>query len=156
MPPKPPKLAVIVSGQSRALLRSFLAGYVKLPFGMHRSQWRKRYRDEYGLVVLSRPLEDGGDAQALYDPHEACAALVLAAGTGSGPGSGPGLTRAWLKARGYAPVAELRIRPGLSESEKIDLGAEIVNFINVRCPWRNEQVQDIDAYLEKNNKPFWA
>jgi len=32
----------------------------------------------------------------------------------------------------------------------------VVNFINLRCPWRVNAIEDLDAYMAKNNKPFWA
>ncbi len=156
MPAQPPKLAVIVTGPSQALLRRFLGRYVKMPFGLHRCQVRKKYREEYGLTVLSRLLPKGADPQELYGPHEANAVLVLAALPQGAPGSTLAEARAWLKAKGFSPVAELAIAARLKEFQYIELGAEVVNFVNVRCPWRNEEIADIDAYIAQNNKPFWA
>lgn len=159
-----PKLAVIVSAPSKELLSRFLGRYVRMPFGLHRCQTRKRYREEYGLTVLSRPLEPGADPQALYGPHEQNAVLIVGALSPSLPGrpDRPGrpastrdATRAWLAAKGFAPIAELEVAPKLAEYQYIDLGAEVVNFVNVRCPWRNEEIEDIEAYREKHGKAFW-
>lgn len=166
LPPAPdrdaPRLAVIVSAPSKALLSRFLGRYVRMPFGLHRCQVRKRYREEYGLAVVSRPLAPGQDAQALYGPHEQNAVLIVGALSPSRPGrpaSAPApsidATRAWLTAKGFAPIAELEVAPKLAEFEYIDLGAEVVNFVNVRCPWRNEEIEDIEAYREKHGKAWW-
>lgn len=153
-----PRAAVLVSGRSEAALRRFLSRYVKPAFGLQKTQWRMCYRERYALVVLSRPLRAGQDADAVYGPHAGSAALVLACLEGGLPGSGRAATQAWLKAQGYSPVVELELELDLggSESEIIDQGAEVVNFINLNCPWRTDGIEDIDVYLEQNNKPFWA
>ncbi len=159
LPPAPdreaPKLAVIVSAPSKELLSRFLGRYVRMPFGLHRCQVRKRYREEYGLAVVSRPLQPGADAQALYGPHEQNAVLIVGALSPSRPASALYATRAWLQAKGFAPIAEMEVAPKLAEFEYIDLGAEVVNFVNVRCPWRNEEIEDIEAYREKHGKAWW-
>lgn len=152
---KAPKVAVIVSAPSKALLSRFLGRYVRMPFGLHRCQVRKRYREEYGLSVISRPLEPGQDPQALYGQHEQNAVLVLGALSATRPASTLAAVRAWLAAKGFAPIAELEVAPRLAEFEYIDLGAEVVNFVNVRCPWRNEEIEDIEAYREKHGKAWW-
>lgn len=153
--PPVPRLAVIVTAPSKALLARFLGRYVRMPLGLHRCQVRKRYREEYGLSVISRPLAPGADAQTLYGPHEQNAVLVVGALSPSRPGSALEATRAWLTGQGFAPIAELEVAPNLAEFEYIDLGAEVVNFVNVRCPWRNEEIEDIEAYREKHGKAWW-
>ena len=151
-----PKLAVLVIGPSEADLRVFLARYVKPAFGIHPNQWRVRYRERYGLTVLSRPLRKGQDPQELYGAHAGAGALLLAALPESHKNSGLAATRDWLKANGFDPVLEMPGNLDGMEYEAIELGADIVNDVNHLCPWRIEGVADIDAYLAKNNKPFWA
>jgi hypothetical protein len=146
-----PRLAVVVTSKSAALMRRFLANYVKMPFGMQKNQWRKRYREEYALTVLATPLAAGQEPQDLYGAHTGAAALMLACYERD-----RSRVRAWLAENGYDNVAEMPLPSGLPECDYIDAGAEIVNFVNLRCPWRIEKVEDIDAYLELNNKPFWA
>lgn len=153
--PSGPKLAVIVSAPSKALLSRFLGRYVRMPFGLQRNQVRKHYREHYGLAVLSRPLAPGADPQELYGAFEQNAVLVVSALSPSRPASTLATTRAWLEARGFAPIAELEVAPKLAEYQYIDLGAEVVNFVNVRCPWRNEEIEDIEAYREKHGKAWW-
>jgi len=146
---------VLVSAGSEALVRRFLARYVKPAFGLRKNQWRTRYRERYGLAVLSRPLRAGEDADAAYGAHGQSGALVLGALSGLLPGSGRQGALAWLKARGFGPVVELAVNEAGSENELIDQGAEVVNFINLHCPWRTEPIEDLDAYMAKNAKPFW-
>jgi len=148
--------AVLVSGPSEAAARRFLARYVKPAFGMRKPQWRVRYREAYPLAVLSRPLREGESARDAYGPYAGCGALVLACLGAAVPGSGRAAALAWLKASGFDPVVELVLPDAALEAERIDLGAEVVNFVNSRCPWRSDPVDDIDAYLAANNKPFWA
>lgn len=151
-----PKFAVLVTGGSEAGLRRFLARYVKPAFGMLKNQWRMSYREHYALTVLSRPLRAGEDAQAVYGPHAGSGALVLAALAPGHAASGREATRAWLGKSGFAPVAELELELPCGEAGMIDQGAQVVNFINLRCPWRVNAIEDLDAYMAKNNKPFWA
>lgn len=157
------RFAVLVTGKSEACLRAFLARYVKPAFGLQKNQWRMNYREQYGLTVLSRPLRAGQDAEAAYGAHASNGALVLACLSDNNPTaahaqtlpSGRAMTRAWLKARGFAPVVELELPAEASENERIDQGAEVVNFINSHCPWRNDPIHDLDDYMAKNSKPFW-
>ncbi len=151
-----PKFAVLVTGASEAALRRFLGRYVKPAFGMRKNQWRMSYREHYALAVLSRPLRAGEDAQAVYGPHAGSGALVLAALAPGHAASGREATRAWLAANGFAPVAELELELPCGEGEMIDQGAQVVNFINRHCPWRINAIEDLDAYMAKNAKPFWA
>lgn len=151
-----PKFAVLVTGKSEASLRSFLARYVKPAFGMQKNQWRMSYRERYALTVLSRPLRRGEDAQAAYGAHAGSGALVLAALAEGLSASGREATRAWLAAQGFAPVVELDFDAAGSMSELIDQGAQVVNFINSHCPWRINAIDDLDEYMAKNSKPFWA
>lgn len=151
-----PKFAVLVTGGSEAELRRFLARYVKPAFGMMKNQWRMSYREHYALTVLSRPLRAGEDAQAVYGAHAGSGALVLAALASTRTASGREATRAWLAKSGFAPVAELELELPCSEGEMIDQGAQVVNFINRHCPWRVNAIEDLDAYMAKNGKPFWA
>lgn len=149
-----PKIAVLVIGPSEAAVRRFLAAYVKPAFGMKKPQWQVRYRSHYGLMVLSRPLRAGEKPQEAYGAHAEAGALVLACLPEKAPGSGLAATRAWLKKNGFA-VEEFALELGGPEYEAIEQGADIVNFVNLSCPWRGEEVADIDAYLAKHNKPFW-
>jgi len=151
-----PKFAVLVTGASEAALRRFLGRYVKPAFGMRKNQWRMSYREHYALAVLSRPLRAGEDAQAVYGPHAGSGALVLAALAPGHAASGREATRAWLAANGFAPVAEMELEQPCGEGEMIDQGAQVVNFINRHCPWRINAIEDLDAYMAKNAKPFWA
>lgn len=150
-----PKLAVLVSGPTEAAVRRFLALYVKRHFGMRKNQWRARYREEYALVVLSRPLRAGQDPEALYGPHAQAGALVVACLDGNVPGSGLAATRDWFKARGFDPVVLLVMERNAPESASIDQGSEVVNFVNLRCPWRSQEIVDLDAYLAKAGKRLW-
>lgn len=150
-----PKLAVLVSGPTEAAVRSVLAGHVKPHFHMRRNQWRARYRDEYSLVVLTRPLRAGQDPAAAYGPHAGATALVLACLDEHAPGSGFAAARDWLKANGFDPVARVCLAAGGMESENIELGMDVVRFISLSCPWRSEVIEDIEAYQAKNNKPLW-
>lgn len=150
-----PKFGVLVTGKSAAALRRFIARYVKPAFGMRKNQWRKRYRERYGLTVLCTPLGAGQDAEAFYGRHADCGALVMACLDASLPASGRAATRAWLKARGFDPVVELDFDADAPESGLIDQGAEVVNFINARCPWRVDPIDDLEAYEAKNSRPFW-
>jgi len=151
-----PRPAVLVSAANEAAVRRFLARYVKPAFGMKKAQWRVRYREAYSLVVLSRPLRAPESAQAAYGPYAPCGALVLGCLGAAIPGSGRAAALAWLKSAGFGPVVELALPETAPEAERIDLGAEVVNFVNSRCPWRSDPVDDIDAYLATSNKPFWA
>ena len=151
-----PKLAVLVTGPSEAGLRRFLARYVKPAFGMVKNQWRMSYRERYALTVISRPLRKGEDAAAVYGAHAGSGALVLAALDPGLPGSGRDAARAWLAQAGFGPVVELKAELDCLEADLIDQGALVVNFINAQSPWRVEPIEDLDAYLAKNNKPFWA
>lgn len=150
------KFAVLVTGKSEAALRRFLAGYVKPAFGMQKNQWRMSYRERYGLTVLSRPLRRGEDPEAVYGAHAGSGALVLAALNTELPGSGRDGARAWLAGRGFDPMVELKVDLDCSMADMIDQGALVVNYINGRCPWRIDPIEDLDAYMAKNNKPFWA
>jgi len=150
-----PKLAVLVSGPSEAAVRRFLALYVKRHFGMRKNQWRARYREEYALVVLSRPLRAGQDPEALYGRHAGACALVVACLDENAPGSGLAATRDWFKAQGFDPVARLALELGAPESASIDQGSEVVNFVNLRCPWRSHEILDLDAYLARAGKRLW-
>jgi len=159
VPQAEPRFAVLVSGPTEAVVRRFLARYVKPALSMRKNQWRARYREQYALVVLSRPLRQGRsadeDAAALYGPHAGSAVLVVAARDEGAPGSGFAAARGWLKAQGFDPVAWVQVPPGGPESATIDLGTELVNFVNQRCPWRSDEIEDLDAYLAKSNKPLW-
>lgn len=150
------KLAVLVTGGSEAQVRTFLARYVRPAFGLVKNQWRRRYREQYGLAVLARPLRRGEDPQAVYGAHADCAVLVLGALRGDVPTSGRAEQLAWLKARGFAPVVEQDVLVGVPECDSIDQGAEVVNFVNLHCPWRDEPIEDLEAYVAKNAMPFWA
>lgn len=151
-----PRFAVLVTGPGEAALRRFIARYVKPAFGMWKNQWRMSYRERYGLTVLSRPLRAGEDARAVYGPHAGSGALVLAALAPGLAASGREATLAWLKAEGFNPMVELELELAATEAELIDQGAQVVNFINLHCPWRVNAIEDLDAYMAKNNKPFWA
>lgn len=151
-----PRFAVLVTGPGEAALRRFIARYVKPAFGMWKNQWRMSYRERYGLTVLSRPLRAGEDAQAVYGPHAGSGALVLAALAPGLASSGREATLDWLKAKGFNPMVELELELAATEGELIDQGAQVVNFINLHCPWRVNAIEDLDAYMAKNNKPFWA
>lgn len=151
-----PRFAVLVTGPGEAALRRFIARYVKPAFGMWKNQWRMSYRERYALTVLSRPLRAGEDAQAVYGSHGGSGALVLAALAPGLAASGREATLAWLKAKGFNPMVELELELAGTEAELIDQGAQVVNFINLHCPWRVNAIDDLDAYMAKNNKPFWA
>lgn len=153
---KDPRFAVLVTGASEAAVRSFLARYVKPAFGMRKNQWRMSYRERYALTVLSRPLRKGQTPQSLYGAHAGSGALVLAALDSALPASGRDSARAWLLESGFAPVVELALELPCSEADLIDQGAQVVNFINSHCPWRINPIEDLDAYMAKNSKPFWA
>jgi len=154
LPVRTERPAVLVSGPSERVVRGFLAAYVKPAFGLKKPQWRVGANPLCRLAVLSRPLRAGEDAAAVLGPYAAYGALVLA-GLGAGvPGTGRGAALAWLKASGFGPVAELALPALGAESERIDLGAEVVNFINARCDWRNEPLDGRRAYLDTRNRPF--
>jgi hypothetical protein len=150
------RFAVLVTGPSEAALRRFLRRYVKPAFGMQKNQWRMCYRERYALTVLARPLRAGQDPEALYGAHAASGALVLACLGPQRKNSGHGAARAWLKARGFDPVVELELDAAAPESGLIDQGALVVNYVNARFPWRVDPIHDLDEYMAKNNKPFWA
>ncbi|MBI5518806.1 MAG: hypothetical protein HY916_01960 [Desulfovibrio sp.] len=152
----PRKVAVLVTGPSEAGLRRFLARYVKPAFGMVKNQWRMSYRERYALTVISRPLRSGQDAAGAYAAHAGSGALVLAALDPGLPGSGRDAARAWLAEAGFEPVVELAVDLDCLEADLIDQGALVVNFVNAQCPWRVEPIEDLDAYVAKNSKPFWA
>lgn len=151
-----PKVCVLVTAPTEAGVRRFLARYVKPAFGLRKNQWRMCYREHYALTLLSRPLRAGENPADLYGPHARSGALVLAALSASSPASGFEAARAWLKAQGFDPMAELAVNTANTENENIDQGALVVNFVNSHCPWRNDPIDDLDAYMAKNNKPFWA
>jgi hypothetical protein len=150
------KFAVLVTGESEASLRRFLARYVKPAFGMQKNQWRMCYREHYALTVLSRPLRVGENPGSIYGPHAGSGALVLAVLAARIPTSGREAVRAWLRAQGFDPRVELELDAKVSEGELIDQGAQVVNFINGHCPWRRDAIEDLDAYMAKNAKPFWG
>lgn len=133
------KLAVLVAGKSEGEVRRFLAAYVKPAFGMRKNQWRVRYRRQYALTVLSRPLRAGEDPQAAYGRYAVGGALVLAGLAADVPGSGREAVRAWLHAQGFSPVVELELEQIPMECAMIDQGAQVVNFINRNCPWRTNE-----------------
>ncbi|MHC1702102.1 MAG: hypothetical protein AB9900_14220 [Humidesulfovibrio sp.] len=150
-----PRLAVLVCSPSVALARRELARHVKPNFHMRKNQWRARYRDAYPLVLLSRGLGPGQDPEALYGPHAGAAVLMLACLDEGAPGSRFADIRDWCKARGFNPVAQVSLKPGGPESETIDLCMELVNFVNLHCPWPSDEIDDLDAYLAKSDKPLW-
>jgi hypothetical protein len=154
--PADQKFAVLVTGKSEAALRRFLAGYVKPAFGLQKNQWRMSYRERYALTVISRPLRKGEAAEAVYGAHAGSGALVLAALDADLLSSGRAAARTWLTKAGFDPVVELKVDLDCSVADLIDQGALVVNFINGRCPWRIDPIEDLDAYMAKNNKPFWA
>lgn len=151
-----PRVAVLVTGRREASLRRFLARFVKPAFGLQKNQWRICYREHYGLTLLSSPLRAGQAVEAAYGPHVNSGALVLACLHAESPASGREAAKAWLAAKGFAPLVELEFDEAWTESECIEQGAEVVNFVNAQCPWRNDPIDDLDAYMEKNSKPFWA
>jgi Tagatose-1,6-bisphosphate aldolase len=155
MPAAEQKFCVLVTGDREAAVRRFLAIYIKPAFGMAKNIWRRCYREHYPLTVLSTPLHAGQDPAALYARHADSGVLVAAALSAKSPGSGRDAARAWLKAEGYGSMVELNYDADAPESGKIDQGALVVNFVNGNCPWRDNPIEDIDAYLAKN-KPFWA
>lgn len=150
------KFGVLVTGKNTAALKRFLARYVKPAFGMQKNQWRVSYRERYALVVLSTPLRAGQTPEAAYGRHAGAGALVLSCLAQEVAGSGRGATRQWLRDNGFDTVVELDLDHKAPESGLIDQGAMVVNYVNGRCPWRVEPIEDIDAYMAKNNKPFWA
>jgi len=151
-----PKLAVLVIGEGQTALRTFLARYVKPAFGMKKPQWRARYREHYGLTVLSQPLLAGQDPAEVYAAHAGAGALVVACLPESNPRSGLAATQAWLEAQGFNPVQRMPITMGGAEFEAIEQGADIVNFINRHCPWRSDPIEDIEAYMAAHPSPFWG
>jgi len=151
-----PKAAVFVTGKSEAQVRRFLADYVKPNFGMPKNQWRVSYRKQYPLTVLSRPLRVGEDPQAAYGRYADKGALVLAALASDVPASGRKAAQDWLLANGFATIVELELEQRCSESEKVDQGAQVVNYVNTNCPWRANALDDMDAELAKTETPFWA
>jgi hypothetical protein len=149
------KFAVLVSGPTEALVRQVLAGHIKPHFHMRKNQWRACFREEYSLVVLSRPLRAGQDPAALYGSHAGAGVLILAAQDENAPGSGFAATRDWCKANGYDPVVSVSLVSGGPESENIALALEVVRFVLMRCPWCSEEIDDLEAYMAKANKPLW-
>jgi hypothetical protein len=141
---QPVRPAVLVSARSENAVRDFLARYVKRHLGMKKPQWRIRYRDEYMLTVLSRPLRAGESAAKAYGPYAACFPLIVASLPDEAEGSGRAEALAWLKKSGFNPVVELAIPDTASTGERIDLGAELVNFLNSRCPWHGVPVDEAD------------
>ncbi|OIO05865.1 MAG: hypothetical protein AUJ49_00590 [Desulfovibrionaceae bacterium CG1_02_65_16] len=156
MPDADPRLCVLVTGEDERALRRFLACYVKPALGLRKNMWRKCYRERYALTVLATPLRAGRDPAELYGRHAHSRILVAAALAPSLPRSGHDAARDWLKAQGFEPMVELPYAATRSESENVDQGALVVNFINARCPWRINPIDDLEAYMAKSQKPFWA
>ena len=156
MPDADPRLCVLVTGTDERAVRRFLARFVKPALGLRKNMWRLCYRERYALTVLSTPLRAGQDPAALYGRHAASRVLVAAALDPALPGSGRDAARDWLKGQGFEPMVELPYAATQSESENVDQGALVVNFINARCPWRINPIEDLDAYMAKSQKPFWA
>lgn len=150
-----PRLAVLVSGPAEAPVRRQLRRHVKPNFSMHKNQWRALYRDAYPLVMLGRALRPGQDPEALYGAHAGAAVLVLVCLDEGLPGSGFAATRDWCKAKGFAPVAWVPLAPGGPESETIDQLMGLVNYVNLHCPWPSDEIEDLDAYMAKADKPLW-
>ncbi|MDQ7835758.1 MAG: hypothetical protein RDU24_10285 [Humidesulfovibrio sp.] len=150
-----PKLAVLVSGPSEASVRRLMSRHLKPNFNMQRNQWRALFRDAYPLVMLGHALRQGEDAEAVYGKHAGVSVLVLPCLDESVPGSGFGATRDWCKAKGFDPVALLPLKPFGPECDTIDALMDLVNFVNLQCPWPSDEIEDLDDYLAKSNKPLW-
>jgi hypothetical protein len=150
-----PRLAVLVSGPSEAPVRRELMRHLKPNFHMHKNQWRTLYREGYPLVVLSRALRRGQDPEELYGPHAGAAVLVLVCLDEAAPGSGFAATRDWCKAKGFDPVAWVPLAPAGPESATIDRLMDLLNFVNLHCPWPSDEIEDLDGYLAKCGKPYW-
>lgn len=150
-----PKLAVLVSGPSEAPVRRELARHLKPNLHMRKNQWRTHFRGGYPLVMLGHALRQGEDPEALYGAHAGAAVLVLVCLDEGVPGSGFAATRDWCKAKGFDPVAWVPLAPAGPESTTIDLLMDLLNFINLQCPWPSEEIEDLDDYLAKANKPLW-
>jgi hypothetical protein len=149
-----PKLAVLVSGPSEASVRRLLMRHLKPNLHMRKNQWRALYRGGYPLVMLARALRQGQDPEALYGPHAGAAVLVLVCLDEAVPGSGFAATRDWCKAKGFNPVAWVPLVPAGPENETIDRLMDLLNFVNLHCPWPSDEIEDLDAYLAKS-KPLW-
>lgn len=149
-----PKLAVLVSGPAQGPVSRQLARHLKPNFHMRKNQWRTRFRGQYPLVMLSRALRQGQDAEALFGPHAGAAVLVLVCLDEAVPGSGFAATRDWCKAHGFDPVAWVPLDPAGPESETIDRLMDLLNFVNLQCPWPLDGIEDLDDYLA-NSKPLW-
>lgn len=147
---------VLVTGESESAVRRFLAKYLKPALGLRKNVWRLRYREHYALTVLTTPLRAGGDPAALYGRHADTRILVAAALAQASRDSGRDAARFWLKAHGFSPMVELEYRTSDSPSANVEQAAEVVGFINANCPWRINPIEDLDAYMAKSRKPFWA
>lgn len=156
MPDADPRPCVLVTGESESAVRRFFLKYLKPALGLRKNVWRLRYRERYTLTVLTTPLRAGQDPAALYGRHAGTRILVAAQLAPATPGSGRDAARFWLKERGFAPMVELEYRASESPSANVEQSAQVVNFINASCPWRINPIEDLDAYLARNNKPFWA
>ncbi len=154
-PTAAPRLAVLVSGPTEALVRRELGRHLKPNLYMHKNQWRTLHRDGYPLVILGRALRQGQDPEALYGAHVGASVLVLPCLDESLAGSGFAATRDWCKARGFNPVAWVPLTQGEPESAVIERLMELLNFINLNCPWPSDEIEDLDDYLAKSNKPLW-
>jgi len=150
-----PKFAVLVSGPAEAPVRRLLARHLKPNFHMHKNQWRTLYRDGYPLVLLGRALRQGQDPEALYGAHAGAAVLVLVCLDEAVPGSGFAATRDWCKAKGFNPVAWVPLEPAGPESASIDQLMDLLNFVNLHCPWPSDEIEDLDDYLAKSDQPLW-
>lgn len=150
-----PKFAVLVSGPAEAPVRRLLSRHIKPNFHMHKNQWRTLYRDGYPLVMLSRALRQGQDPEALYGAYAGAAVLVLVCLDEAVPGGGFAATRDWCKMKGFDPVAWVPLAPHGPESEAIDQLMELLNFVNLHCPWPSDEIEDLDDYLAKSGKPLW-
>jgi len=150
-----PKLAVLVSGPAEAPVRRLMSRHLKPNFNMQRTQWRANFRDAYPLVMPGSALRQGQDPEALYGKYAAACLLLLPCLDEDVPGSGFAATRDWCKAKGFAPVAWVPLKPSGPECETIDALMDLVNFVNLQCPWPSDAIEDLDDYLAKANKPLW-
>ena len=154
-----PRLAVLVSGPTVALVRRELGRHLKPNLYMHKNQWRTLHRDGYPLVILGRALRQGQDPEALYGAHAGAAVLVLPCldeGIHEGSaGSGFAATRDWCKAKGFDPVAWVPLTKGEPESAVIERLMELLKFINLNCPWPSDEIEDLDDYLARAAAPLW-
>jgi hypothetical protein len=155
-PQSGPGLAVLVSGLDEPGLRRFLSGALKPHLHMQKTQWRARYRDRFPLVVLATPLRAGQDPEALYGRHRGVSVLICATLAPGVPGSGFAAARDWLKGAGFDPVGWVELEdPAGQENVTMAQACEIVDFISLRRRWHLDEIDDLDAYLEQNNKPLW-